>query len=284
MSQLRMTTGPGPFFVRSVLEFNKSTGWENVETWEGSENECRLKQAEMVSLGATRVKLSPKGDGNWSVERSFPLNKDKPQGNYVDTMELEVNAIFRSAYQSPVYRKKFSDVDPITGDSAKARSTLGPVGDCVRKYQSGLPKQETNGKYKYLGVEYATREIAVNTELIARLDAIPGLSNAEKLYAGFLFEEIAYMGATSCIEYNQVFRRPAAAGSPLAVRSNQVGARKIWTSAEVIAWENIPSDGWFDLPPDVQWHKDKPRVVKAYGQKSQLVYSYTQVVTATALH
>lgn len=295
----RLTTGPGPFFVRSTSEFNPKQGWEVTEFWEGSENECRAKQAQFISLGASRVALEPKTDGNWQVRAMFSNNPAAPDiSPFVDTMELEVNAVMRAPYQSPVYRARFSDYDAPTQYSARANSTLGPVSDCARKYLSGRPAQEASllasgaanpnaGKYAWVspaGVTayVATRELAIQAELDSRLGTL-GLSGSELLSAQRLFVNIAYRGVTGFIEYNTVFRRTVTAGSPAAVTANFTGAGKIWTTAEVISFEGIPNDGWFVLPPGSQWHKDKPRVLSVYGQKTQLTYSYTEIATASAL-
>ncbi len=283
-----LSTGQGPFFVSSEAEFNRNQGWENVFSYEGTEAECRAKQLSLVSQGANRVRLSPKGNGSWRVQATFPFNSDNSDGNHVDTMELETNMVLRSAYQSPVYRKRFGDVNLITLDSARASATLGPIADCVRKYQGGLPKLEADGTYRYwsgTAVASATsREAAIEGELTGRVNAIAGILAYEKTSAVKLFRSIAYRGTTSFIEFNQVFRRTVTAGNSAAVAANYNGVGRIWTSAEVTAWEGIPNDGWFFLPPDSQWHKDKPRVLSAYGQKTQLSYNYTEIVTATALH
>lgn len=282
-----LSTGPGPFFKASELEFQKNQGWEDTEIWEGTEAECRAKQAQYVAGGATRVRIAPKGDGSWMVRAMFPFNSANASGNFVDTMELETNVTLRSAYQSPLYRKRFSDWDPITGDSAKARATLGPIADCVRKFLAGQPAQQVDGTFSYWNgiarVSVNTRELAVLGELDARLVALNVLAAGEFRPAKLLFENLAFRGVTGFLEYNQVFRRTVTAGSPQAVRANNEGAGQIWTTAEVIAWEGIPNDGWFDLPPGAQWHKDKPRALSAYGQKTQLTYSYTEIVTASSL-
>lgn len=289
MSDLQ--TGAGPFLNAPESEFIKNQGWDNAEVWEGTEAECRAKQAELISRGASRVRLQPKGNGAWTVRGAFAFNTDGGANNYVDTLELETNAVPRSAYQSPLYRKRFSDYSAVTRNSLKAVSTLGPVADCVRKYQSGQPLQEKDapnkGKYKWTSLAgadayVASREAAVLAELNDRLAQL-GLNGTESLAAQYLYTNLALRGVTSFIEYATVFRRTVTAGTPQAVTANFTGAGKIWTSAEVIAFEGIPNDGWFTLPPDSQWHKDKPRVLSVYGQKTQLTYSYAEIVTASAL-
>lgn len=280
----RLTTGPGPFFVSSELEFNKNQGWDNTEVWEGSEGECRSRQAYFIANGANRIRIGPKGDGNWVVRATFPYNQGAPEGNIVDTKELEVNAVLQHWTRSEVYRRRFNDYIPITRFSLKAARTYGPIADCARKFTAGQPARGATGTYPFNNVQYTTREAAVEAELTLRLGQIPGLTVNERADALNLYYNVAYRGATGFLEYQQVFRRTVTAGNPQAVRANQTGAGKIWTSAEVITFEGIRGDDWFDLPPDSQWHKDKPRVLAVYGQKTQLTYSYTEIVTATALY
>lgn len=290
----RVTTAAGPFLVSTEIEVDLVNGGSSqVDVWEGSETECRTKLPALVASGASKLKLSPKGDGNWQVRGQYPYDPDGKNKSYVDNMELEVNLIQRSCYQSPVYRSRFSDFNSITQYSAKANSTLSIIGDCARKYSSGLPRQVEDGanagKFKYknlLGVDsyYATRELAIQQEVTDRLNQLATLSGPEFTTAQNLFINIAYRQSTSFWEFNHVFRRTVTAGSPRAIRANNTGGGKIWTTAEVIAWEGLTGDDWFDMPPDVQWVKDKPRVVKAYGQKKQISYTYTEIITATALH
>lgn len=279
----RLTTGPGPFFVSSELEFNKNQGNDQTELWEGSEAECKLKRDYFVAAGANRIRIGPKGDGNWQLRATFPYLAGAPEGNLVDTKELEVNAVLQHWTRSDVYRRRFSDYISTSRFSAKAIQTYSAIADCARKFTAGQPPRGAAGTYGFDGTEYGSREQAVEAELLSRLNLIAGLSGSEHTSATNLFYNVAYRGVTGFIEYNQVFRRTVTAGNPQAVRANMTGAGKIWTSAEVIAFEGIGGDDWFDLPPDSQWHKDKPRVLAVFGQKTQLTYSYTQIVTATAL-
>jgi len=279
----RVTTGVGPWLVSAETEIDLNGGYAYVEVWEGSDAECLAKQSVLIARGATKLKRSPKGDGAWQIRCSFPDDQTNPNKGYVDVMELEVNATMRSCYQSPIYRARFADFNSVTQFSSRANQTLPVVGDCARKYLSGLPRQESNGQYRYNGTDYATRELAVQAEVGARLNLISGLVAGERNSAIALFENVAFRGVTSFIEYNHVFRRRVTAGSPRAITANQSGGGMIWTSAEVIAFEGLANNDWFYLPPDVQWHKDKPRVLAAYGQKTEISYTYTEIVTASAL-
>ena len=280
-----MSTGPGPFLISSETETDTNGASSTIETWEGTETECRIKRLVLLGAGATRIRLAPKGDGAWQVRGSFPFDTEGQNRSYVDVMELEVNVIQQRWENSPVYRSYFSDYNPVTRHSDKAVATIAVIRDVKNKYHSGRPDVQTSGtnqgKYLWLNTPYNTKEEALGAEYLTRINAIAGLSDPEKGHAFHLHNQVAFMGLTSFIEYNHVFRRRVTAGTPAAITANQTGGGKIWTSAEVISWEGIPSNGWFQLPPDVQWHKDKPRVLASYGQKTEISYNYTEVTTAS---
>lgn len=278
----RQGTSAGPFLNSSELEYDQSRGWERVEVWAGSETECRTKQTSVVNQGnATRVYLASKADGEWQLRIVYPYNESADE-TATYTFELDVATIARSVYQSPVLRSRFSDYVAATGLSTKADAACQIVGDLERKYKSGLPAIETDGKYKYISTEYNTRELAILAEFDARMTAA-GIAGADKTLAQNLWHDVTSRGVTSFLEYNAVFRRTITAGSPLAVRASFAGANQIWTTDEVVNFEGIPNDGWFILP-QCQWHKDQPRVLAAFGRKTQLSYTYTQIRTASGLY
>ena len=210
----------------------------------------------------------------------FPFNDGQPQGNYVDTMELETAAIMRPVYQSPVFRSRFGAGDGTT--STRADSCCHTVADLARKFQSGRPVRNSSGKYELDGTSYDTQIAAIIAEFDSRTAYITGLTGTEKNYAWNLFYNVVARGVTSFLEYNSVFRRTITAGDPSAVVAVFTGAGKIWTTAEVVTFEAIPNDGWFILPT-AQWHKDTPRVLSVYGQKTQITYCYTEIKTASGL-
>lgn len=277
----RLGTTAGPFFVGTEVAETENGGSETVELWQGSETECRAKMRVLKALAATSIRLSAGPGGDWQVRATFPFGDEEAE-KPVDTMELDTNAVMRSVYQSPVFRSRFTDYDATTHHSTRAMYGLGIIRDCSQKYQRGL----TAAELSYNGVGYSTAEEAILAEVIYRAThaaVSPAYTDAEAEATIQLFYNVAFRQVTSFIEYQQVFRRTVTAGTPAAVKANFTGVGKIWTTAEVIAWEKIPADGWFTLPAGAQWHKDKPSVVKVYGQKTQLTYHYTEIKTASAL-
>jgi hypothetical protein len=287
----RIGTSSGPFFVGYETETTENEGSETIQVWQGTEVEVRSKRNLLVAQGANKVRISAGPGGDWQVRASFPTDDSDPNDKPVDVMELDTNVMMSSVYQSPIFRKRFSDYSATTGGSFRAATVLGVIEDCARKYRAGM----SGADLTYNATTYETAEEAIMAELNDRLARIvfitsngtistgSSLNPAELKAARQLFVNIAFRQVLSFVEYNQVFRRTVTAGTPLAVKANFEGAGKIWTTAEVVSWEKIPADGWFTLPADKQWHKDKPSVMKTYGQKTQLTYHYTEVVTASAL-
>ena len=282
----RLTTGQGPWLASTEIETDKMAKGSNlVEVWEGSEAECRNYIYIVQGNGATVTKLSAKGDGNWSLRASYPYDKDGNNQGYVDTMELEVNVINQRWENSPIFRSKFSDYVAVTRSSARADACITIIRDIAQKYRSGLPTLVQVGsdmKAKWMGTYYATKELALDAEWLYRIALVSGLTSGDKS-AAYKMLLLVIRGLSGFLEYSHVFRRRVTAGNSNSIRANTTGAGKIWTSAEVVSWEGIPQNGWFDLPVSVQWHKDKPRVTSSYGSRTEISYSYTEVATASDL-
>lgn len=275
----RLGTSAGPWLESTTIESTDNGGSETVETWVGSESEVLTKSYLLRATGAKKISRSPKGNGDWQVRASFPFDNDDPVSEpFVDTMELEVNAVMRSVYQSPVFKSRFGSVD-------RWQKAVAMIADCARKYQSGQPTINDSGYYQWRknGTEYSTKELAIENELRTRLNTIGGLTSQETTDSVNLLYNIMMRGVVSILEYDTVFRRTITAGNPNEVRASFTGAGKIWTTDEVVAFENIPSDGWFVLPAGKQWHKSKPQVLSVYGQKTQLTYTYIEIEIASAL-
>jgi len=296
----RLGTSAGPWLVEEGLE-TTPTGNESFQVWEGSASEVAGKRLALIAAGASRIKYNSKGDGNYEVRASWSYDYSNPSSaTYTDTLELETNLVQRSIYQSPVYRARFSDFVSATQYSLKANKTLSVIKQAahlLESLQPTLQKTRTGATttinvphsvYEIYNIRattptaYSTAQDAAVAYLLNRLGPL-ALSSGENFAAQSLFYEIAFMGVTNFWEFGTVFRRTVTAAVPSAIQANYAGVGMIWTSAEVSAFEGIPtSGGWFTLPANKQWIKDKPRVLKAYGQKTQLSYNYTEIISASA--
>jgi hypothetical protein len=299
-----LSTGAGPFLNSESIEDTKNQGSEAVQVWEGTAAQIAAKRLELIAAGATQIKYESKGDGNYSLRASWPYNtvSGGSENSYVDTLELETNIVQKSIYQSPVFRSYFSDFDSSTNYSTKgnyacvavqrAHQILNSIHPTVSRTSDKVTAQPPKfDLYLYGGSSTPTLTQFTSAEAAAEayLRDIIGLaahsfSSLEIDATVKLFYEAAYMGVMSYVEFSTVFRRTVTAGNPAAIQANYAGSGMIWTSAEVSMFEGVPtSGGWFTLPSGKQWFKDKPRVLKAYGQKTQISYTYTEISTASAL-
>ena len=97
-----------------------------------------------------------------------------------------------------------------------------------------------------------------------------------------LFATVAALKTEAYIDYYTVFKRTLTAALPDQVQASYEGSKQIWTTAEVVQWENLAPDGWFQLPNSL-WLKSPPCVVITARQKSQVIYSYTEAKQANGL-
>ena len=95
-----------------------------------------------------------------------------------------------------------------------------------------------------------------------------------------LWKGIAYHGYTECDQTKINYKRRITAANFSQIQATFTGAGQIWTTAEVIAFENTPAQWWFQLPSSLLWLKSNPRVMTVAGQKTELVFSYDSFVTA----
>jgi hypothetical protein len=178
-----------------------------------------------------------------------------------------VNAGQPNVYQSPKLRTLLTD------------KQLGIVARIVSDYEGGAYPKTTGG-------DAATDALNdVQTQIGNTGDAAPGFTNTQAKNIGAkLFAAVAFRKTDSFLDFNPVYKRTLTAALAQQVQASFVGYGKIWTSAEVAAFEQTPFTlGFFNLPPDLQWIKHPPVVVAVYGQKTQVTYQYQACKKATAL-
>jgi hypothetical protein len=95
-----------------------------------------------------------------------------------------------------------------------------------------------------------------------------------------LFRGVAYYGYNSCDQLKVEYKRRVTAASFNQIQASFTGAGQIWTTAEVIAFENTPAQWWFQLPSTALWQKSNPVVLTVAGQKTELVFSYSTILPA----
>jgi hypothetical protein len=94
------------------------------------------------------------------------------------------------------------------------------------------------------------------------------------------FRGVAYHQVEHTMQFDTVYKRRITAASYNQVQASFVGAGKIWTTAEILAFENVPASWWFQLPSTYLWLKAPPIVNTVMQQKTEISYSYLAVVEA----
>lgn len=224
--------------------------------------------AEMVSQrdierqsGASRIVLRPNGSGLWQLSSSYPWGDDDAQGateqpQNVHEIEIQVEQI--PCYNSETLRAYMS------GTTAQKDKDIGIVKVFVDRFHAGDFKDAND-----------------LPDIDAAVTALQTLTN-DDTNAGRLFRRIL-AGTDSFLEYRSVYRRTITAANWIQVQASYVGAGQIWTTAEVEAFEGVPTAEWFGLRPGMQWLKAPPSVQAVAGGKTQIQYYYTEFKQATAL-
>lgn len=236
-----------PEFVTDIRNGN-STNF----VYEGTHAECITQRAISVSLGANHTSLRPRGDGFWQLTVSFPFDTEQEQADEPagDVHEIEVESSQLSIYSSLKLRTVFGG-GKINLQSDKV---LGVVFQAAKGFE--------------IGDDIAKVEGAVTTA-VTKLAGAAIAAKAIRLFRG-----VAYRGSDSFREYNPVYRRTITAATPLQTRVSFKGVGKIWTTAEMRDFEQLPREWWFKLPADYQWLKSMPTVHTVAGQKTQITYNY----------
>lgn len=270
MAVERIGINPGIITAKLQQDDNTRTGATSIAEYEGSYAQCVAHKAYLQFLGATETSLQEKGNGYWIIRGNFPFGFNGQVtdfSNLPSVHELDTNVAQVSVYRSRKLRTLLS------------ASELGIVAKVVADYQAGqYPRADS------AATAFDDAVDDLQTQIDDGADHAAGRSSAQAQSDGeHLFTAVACMGVDDFIEYYSVYRRTLTAATPDQVRASYEGVGKIWTTAEVQAWENIAPGGWFILDAASQWLKSRPIVQGVAGQKTQVVYTYTECATALGL-
>lgn len=269
-----------PILASEELETNlpsSGTGASNKATltYEGSRAEMVSQRLTEIGKGATYTKLSSRGDGVWQLVVGYSHDSVSGGGSSVelpqDLHDLEVSMETVSAYNSPkLYASLLAAFSNVTSSVSAA---LAMVQVAVAQFKADTDGTVNGG---------ATQSNAqVNAEAkIATL--FPANATAQSLMIS-LFRNVALRGVETVPQFNNVYRRSITAATPMQVRASRTGEGLIWTSAEIVAFEGLPSFWWFDLPAGLQWLKVPVNVSMAAGGKTRVDYHYIGFKQASGL-
>lgn len=245
---------PGPFRTGPEVSENTRTGAESRWRWTGSAAEVTMQRNFMRSQNIySQITMRPLGDGDYEVVGEWPYDEyGFTPGPVPSVHELEVETACVDFRQSLKLQSLLT---------ASQIAKLVRISDTYKT--AVLADGQTNDAL----------------EATARADCV-AISNT---YGSKFFDDYACHGTDQSIEYRNVYRITLTAATYLQTRASFVGKGQIWTTAEIRGFEYIPSDIFFDLPNDSLWLKNPPHVQATHAQKTQVIYSYSEIKSASAL-
>ena len=280
MDRVATAAGTGALLEKIAQNDNSRTGPETVLEYIGSQNECNLVLNQLkAQFPISDTSIKAMGDGPWRLMCKLPIsfNGISSQLTQIPSIyELEVTAIQTPIYNSPKLRTLLTP------------EMIGCVSKVVNDFRAGLygTKYSSVTGHNETALFWASADIvlAIDTAFTYGTGAPAGRTMAQcEQDGGSLFDAVALIGVEYYFEDYNVFRRTLTNATPFQTLASYTGAGAIWTTPEVQAFENINPNGWFYLNPTSQWRKSRPQVTASSGQKTQIVYSYTECSMALGL-
>lgn len=246
-----------------AMENNSASGDSTTRIFTGSKA-LVLSQRTIEALGgASLLKVEAVGDGNYQLTArySWDLTKGGNQQAPINSHELENSMSTVDVWTNPVLLAAFVAA---FGSQAAANAAIGYVTlliDSFIKAGDGSAAAQ------------ASFEAGITTLYAGSQQAL--MLNA--------FRGVAYHQVKNCVQFDTVYRRRITAATYNQIQASFTGAGQIWTTAEVIAFENTPSAWWFQLPPTAMWLKQKPIVLTVAQQKTEIAYNYLEIAEAWGL-
>jgi hypothetical protein len=220
-----------------------------------------MKVERMIALagGASHIELESMADGNYQFTASYPWdvvngsNSEAP----INSHELDESKEQVPWFQSDVVFAKLASAFGSYTGAIGAKSFLIRTVDW---YNTQSTPEMT----------HASMEAGINATYTGGQLAL--MLN--------LFRGVAYHKETTCDQTIVDYKRRITAANFNQIQASFVGAGQIWTTAEVISFEQTPAEWWFQLPSSLLWFKSNPRVLTVAGQKTELIFSYKSCVTA----
>lgn len=263
MGALSAILYPGVILEHSECNENGRTGSESTFVYTGTYLALKGQQAWCRSWGAYNMALvRQENSSRWKLTSVFPFDESGGEPALLTgTYELDVEMEQPSVFSNPRLRSMLPD------------NYIAAVARIIENFQAGQYSMTTTG-----GATDAGWAAAV-TDLKA---AVPVGSNYQAR-ALQLFSTVVAMKTEAFMEYYNVFKRTITAALPIQVQASQIGKKKIWTTAEIIAFENPPSSGFFQLDSTSLWYKTPPLVCANARQKTQVSYNYIETKQANGI-
>jgi hypothetical protein len=263
MSADRISTSGQIVLQSETLENNSASGDGTTRIFTGA-RALILSQRTIESVGgATLLKVESVGDGNYRLTSRYTWDLTKGGNSQppINSHELENNMSQVDVWTNPILRATFVAA---FGSQAAMGAAIGFVARLVDKFiQAG--------------------DGSAAGQAAAEADITTVYAGAEQALMLDAFRGVAYHQVKNCIQFDTVYRRRITAATYNQIQASFTGAGQIWTTAEVVAFENTPSAWWFQLPANSLWLKAKPVVVTVAQQKTEISYNYLEVAEAWGL-
>lgn len=268
---------PGVTFEHMQTDENGRTGSETTWTYGGSYAALKVQQAWCRGWGAYNMSLSRESGGTlWKLVAVFPFNEYSTEAALLlGTFELDVEMNQPSVYSNPILRGVYNSSGVLITAGLLPDNYIAAVARIVENFEAGLYSM-TN----VVGGSPVTD--AGWSAALADVKASVPTTNNNQARALQLFATVAAHKTTAFIEYYHVFKRTITAALPIQIQASMVGKGQIWTTQELVAFENV-SATFFQLDPTSYWLKSPPVVSTAAHQKSQVAYNYTEFKQANGL-
>lgn len=264
-----LATVAGVTFKDISSDENGRTGTETSIVFEGAYLPIKAQQNVVRRWGTFSMALKRIADSDrWSLTVVLPFDEQgREPANLSGVYELDVETAQPNIYSSPKLRSLLPD------------NLIAMVARVVNDFEAGEYSTTNPNSQKFDGgwaAAYKKISDSVGDALL-------------KARALQLFSTVAAKKTDAFIEYYNVFRRCLTAALPGQVRASYEGVKGkfgeplIWTSQEVMDWEDINPNGILQLDTDVQWIKSRPQVTAAAGQRTQVTYTYTEFKQANGL-
>lgn len=235
---------PGATLER-VEQSEGKDGFRTNLVYSGSRTDCENQRIIERTRGAKALQLAPRGDGFWELTATYPYDTNENGGSPldppVDTHELDVQMSQQDVYVNPKL---------VAALSATSRALLQSLVDRYKRGEWKTP---------------SAAEAAVNSA-----------TGSDATILSY-FKLIAFEQVDHWIFYRVVYSRIITAASPWQVQASFTGVNMLWSTGQILSWENVPSDWWFNLNGvATAWHKSMPRVQTNIGAaaKTQISYQY----------
>ena len=221
------------------FENNAASGDGTTRIYTGSRANMAAQRMVEAAFGASLLRLEPTGDGNYQLTAGYTWDTSKG-GNAqapINSHELENSMNQVDVFCNDNFRETFLTV---FGSQAGALVAMNWLQQLITwgEQQSGKDSPPS------------TISDAINTSVNASAYSTEQKALVLNACRGILFHQVK-----NSIQFDSIYRRRITAASYNQVQAGFTGAGKIWTTAEILAFENVPSSWWFQLPPTYLWLK-----------------------------